>query len=298
VNPPERPNFEKGEERVSRLYGWYDSDFCVITSWEGWVRLFSLSCQRVVTEFFTRKNPCGINVVVSSDNKRCFVSPGYTWGIGCFETETGELVWKWKGPSYRLSFCPASNSLYAFARVGRALRFDPSTGSLRESFRGIREIFPSQQGSGVLTIEAKSIRIRDSAMRELFSLPKESWAVLDVAWSEISVAISDVRTVKPDGTRTGIRCYDLRTGEFLWSYVGRRGHVRPLMYRPARKAFVGVDFRAGPDERLLLQWDERSGKIIHEETIAADLHGELCARGELMFLADCKTHATSVLRIE
>lgn len=280
------------------LYGWYDSDYCAITSWEGWVRLFSLSRQKVLAEFFTRKNPCGINVAISSDNKRCFVSPGYTWGIGCFDAETGELIWKRKGLGYGLSFCPASQSLYAFAGVGKALRFDPNTGSLLESFRGIREIFPSPHGKGVLTIEGKSIRVRDTGMRELFSVPKESWAVLDVAWSESSVAISDVRTVKPDGTRTGIRCYDLSTGKLLWNYVGRKGHVKPLMYRPAKRAFVGIDFIGSPDDALLLQWDERSGQIIHEEAIPCDLHGKLCSRGELMFLADRKTHATSILKIE
>jgi len=135
-------------------------------------------------------------------------------------------------------------------------------------------------------------------MRELFSVPKESWAVLDVSWSESSIAISDVRTVKPDGTRTGIRCYDLYTGKLLWNYVGRKGHVKPLMYRPAKKAFVGIDFKGGTDDRILLQWSERSGKIIHEETIPHDLHGQLCAKGELLFVADRKTHATSILKIE
>jgi hypothetical protein len=298
VKTPKRPNFEAGEEVVDRLCGIYDSDYCAITSLEGWVRLFSLSQQKFVTEFFTRTNPCGVNVALSSGDRYCFVSPGYSWGIGCFDSKLGTLLWKRAGPGYGISFCPASQSLYAFCKGTKALRLNPDTGSVIESYRGIHEVYASPHGNGIVTVEARKLCVRDSAMKEMFSAPRESWAVLDVAWAEKTVAISEVRTVKPDGTRAGIRCFDLRTGTCLWRYVGRKGHVKPMMYRPARQAYVGIDFKGSPDDAFLLQWDERTGEIVHEESIPCNLHGEFCSRGELMIVADRKVHALSVLKIE
>jgi hypothetical protein len=110
-----------------------------------------------------------------------------------------------------------------------------------------------------------------------------------VGWSAGTVAISEALGER----NAGIRCYS-RHGELLWRYKGRKGQTSPLMYSPESGRYIGVDYAAGPADRLLVQWDEETGSIQNEQAIPSHMHGRLCAKGRLMFCIDFKTFETAI----
>jgi len=119
---------------------------------------------------------------------------------------------------------------------------------------------------------------------------REGFAVLDVAWGPDTMAITEARDTDHE---SGVRCFSTH-GELLWRYRSRKKQVSPLMYNPARRVYVGVDYAPGKEDRVLVHWDEETGKIQHERTIPYTMHGALCQRGETIFNINWSTWEVSL----
>ncbi len=280
---------------MNRVDAWYGSRYCAVVSWGGWVRLFSISDRAFVRDLFTYKDSGGVSVAISADDQLCLVGSYYAWALACFDIRTGDLVWKREDLRrfYGLTFSPELNSLFGYFDGKSALRIDPRTGRTLESFRGVKDVAASPFTGLVLFGDSKSFVLRNGAGERLWAVPRESFAVLDVAWSPDTVAISEVAATRSDGAKAGIRCYSLH-GELLWRYKGRKTHVQPLMYNPQVGGYVGVDFTAGTEDRFLVYWEEQTGGIKHERVIPHTMHGEICQQGSMMFSMNYKTYEWSL----
>src|SRR5262249_19728474 len=159
-----------------------------------------------------------------------------------------ELVWKRDDLRrfYGLKFAPGLQSLFGYFDGKSALRIDPRTGETLETFRGVNYVAASAFRDSTLFGNNKSFILRNDAGQRLWSLARASFAVLDVGWSQETVAISEVGAP--------LRCYSSH-GELLWRYKSRKTHVSPLMYCPTRHSYVGVDFTAGTEGCFVVHWD-------------------------------------------
>jgi hypothetical protein len=206
--------------------------------------------------------------------------------LACFDVSTGQVIWRRKDLKkfYGLSFSRARNSLFAYFDGKSALELDPLTGVTQTEFRGVVEVDTSPYDESLLFAERKKFSFFGKELKRLWSVPRESFAVLGIAWSTGSVAISEVGSELPNGHRAGIRCYSLG-GELLWRYQGQNDHIDAIQYRPRTKSFVGVDFTAGK-AYMLVELDEDTGNAIHQKIIPTLPHWGFCENGEQFFSVD------------
>jgi hypothetical protein len=286
------------KEGVEAVNGWFDSRFCAVTSTKGVVRLYSIAERSFVAEFQTIEDAGGISVAMSSDDRYCFLGTYYAWALACFEVSTGKLEWKRKDLArfYGLSFSAGQQALFGYFHGKSALKLNPSTGETVQSYRGIQEVYASPISGDTLLVDKKKLSLHGTDGKRLWSAQRESFAILEVAWSPGTVAISEALEDGLETGTSGIRCYG-RHGELLWRYKGRKGHMSPLMYRPEDRCYIGVDFRAGPKDRLLVRWDEETGEIKNEQVIPSSRHGKLCAKGRTMCCVNYKTFETEMLAV-
>ena len=268
---------------VNKAIGWQDSPFIAVVTWNGIVKLFDASSKQFVGEFSIHKNSGGVNVAISSNNKQCFCGTYYAWGLACFDIGTGQVVWHRKDLKrfYGLSFSKARNSLFAYFNGKSAIELNPTTGECLNSFRGVVEIHASPFDESLLLVDTKNFRLTDRSGDTLWSVQRESFAILDVAWSQDTVAISEVGADNPDGSKAGIRCFSLH-GELLWRYKGQNTHVDPLQFRQRTNSFIGVDFTSG-EACLLVELDKDSGKVSHQKIVPSLPHWGFCQSAEQYF---------------
>lgn len=279
---------------VNHADSWQNSSFIAVVTWNGRVKLFDASSKRFIVEFFTHKDPGGVSVALSQNNERCFCGTYYAWGLACFDVSTGQVIWRRKDLKrfYGLSFSPARNSLFAYFDGKSALELDPFTGITQNEFRGVVEVDASPYDESLLFTERKKFNFLGKELKKLWSVPRESFAVLENAWSPDSVAISEVGSELPNGSKAVIRCYSLG-GELLWRYQGQNHHVDALQYRPRTKSFVGVDFTAGK-AYMLVELDEGTGKVIQQKIIPTSPHWGFCENGEQFFSVDHNSYEVAL----
>ena len=275
------------KDPVSSVNCWYGSDYCAVVSRDGWVRLFSLPDRCFLRDVFTHNDSGGVSVAFSADDQRCFLGSYHAWGLACFTVSTGEC--KWKREDLRrfrgLTFSAKLHRLFAYFEGKSALEMDPETGQTMQSFRGTTDLVASPLNDLLLFGDKKSLSLWRGTSKKLWTVSREGFAVLDVAWALDTVAISEARDTARD---FGVRCFSTH-GELLWRHHSRKTQVSPLMYNPARRVYVGVDYTPGTEDRFLIHWDEETGKIQHERTIPHTMHGALCQRGETSFRINWST---------
>ncbi len=289
------PDFTK--DSVNRVDSWLNSNYCAIVSWGGWVRLFNIAEKRFAIDLFTHKDSGGVSVAMSPDDRHCFLGTYYSWGLACFDVSTGQIVWKRDDLKrfYGLSYSKAQQCLFAYFDGKSALRIDPKTVATLETFQRVNLVSASPFNDAVLFGDGgRRFTMHKPDGGITWTVPRESFAVLDIAWSAETVAISEVGSERSNGTRAGIRCYSLH-GELLWRYEGKKHHMSPIMYQPNNRQYIGVDFGIyGPKDVLLVHWDELTGRICNEQEVPYAMRGAICQQGRLMFCVDRKTYEFSL----
>jgi len=290
-----QPTADFAKDSVHSVQSWYDSGYCAVVTWGDWVRLFRISDRAFVRDIYTKKNSGGISVAMSSGDNFLFLGTYYGWGLACFDVHTGEIVWKRDDLQrfYGLAYSPSMDALFGYFLGKRALRIDPRTGATVESFRGVKDIAASPLTDLVLFGNRKSFILRNAAGENLWAVPRESFAVLDVAWSSDTVAISEAAHFRPkDGvTEPGIlRCYGWN-GELLWRCESQEAHVCPLMWSGKRRDYVGVRFSGSKrGKSFLLHWGEQTGRKASEREVPDTMCDAICQQGSTRFLVDYKTY--------
>lgn len=266
---------------VGPIQSWFSSDYVarVVTDR---VQLFSLSKQECLLDF-GRIAGKGISVEMSGGDSSCFVGAYDAWGVARFDLQSRKEMWRRKDLKrvQNISCGMTGSSIYvSFTGVG-AQQLDFQTGETAKRFRGVSEVYASPSNDALVLENKKAIHITRADGESIVQAKPEGFAILDVAWSPASVLISEARDA--DSNIGGVvRCFSLSNGGLLWKYVSQRSHVQPISYRPAREAFVGVDYVPGPDSRLILQWDASSGTINYQKEIPVSMHGRFCQRGEAL----------------
>ena len=129
------------------------------------------------------------------------------------------------------------------------------------------------------------------------SAKRESFAVMDIAWSPEALAISECVSCdrKDPSSKAGIRCFSLH-GELLWRHKGRWTHIFSLMYRPSSRQFIGFDPDRGKE--IYLQYlDEQTGRVVRELLMPHIMLGEFCKQGQKLFWLNYDTNEFTVIPV-
>ncbi len=274
-----KPDFSRDRNRT--IESWFDSNFCALITRGGWVRLLNIAESRIDIDLFTHKDTGDVFVIMSPDDRYCIIGAYCSFGLTCFDTGTGQVVWKRNDLRrvYGLSFSKAQNCLFCCFQGKSALRIDPQTGTTIETFRGINFISASPFDDAVLFGNHNNFTLHSGKSEKLWSVPRESFAVMDVAWSPENLAISECADAarKAPGAHAGVRCFSFH-GELLWRHKGRWTHIFSLMYRPESRQFIGFDPDRGKE--IYLQFlDEQTGRVARELLLPHMMCGEFCKQG-------------------
>lgn len=285
-----KPDFTK--DLIRTVESWPDSNYCALITRGGWIRLFNIAESRIVIDLFTHKDSGGVSVAMSSDGRHCFLGTYYAWGLACFDVSTGQMLWKRNDLRrfYGLTFSKAQNCLFCCFQGKSALRIDPKTGATLETFRGVNFISASPFSDAVLYGNQNQFTLRLGNGEKLWSAGRESFDVMDIAWSPGALAVSEcVNCVKGDfGSAAGIRCFSLH-GELLWRHRGRWTHIFSLMYRPESHQFIGFDPDRGKD--IYLQYlNEQTGHLARELLMPHIMLGEFCQQGQKLLWVNYETN--------
>ena len=175
---------------------------------------------------------------------------------------------------------PKRKTVYFVASKARAhCELIPKQGQQSETFRGINFISASPFDDAVLFGNHNNFTLHSGKSEKLWSVPRESFAVMDVAWSPENLAISECADAarKAPGAHAGVRCFSFH-GELLWRHKGRWTHIFSLMYRPESRQFIGFDPDRGKE--IYLQFlDEQTGRVARELLLPHMMCGEFCKQG-------------------
>lgn len=284
-----KPDFTKDFNRSAK--SWFDSNYCALVTRGGWVRLFNVAENRIDIDLFTHKDTGDISIAMSPDDRFCFIGSYCSFGLTCFDVSPGQMVWKRNDLRrvYGLTYSKTQNCLFCCFQGKSALRIDPQTGATMDTFRGVNFISASPFSDVVLYGNHNQFTLRLGNGEKLWSARRESFAVMDVAWSPETLAISECANADPKGIRenAGIRCFSLH-GKLLWRYKGRWTHIFSLMYRPSSRQFVGFDPDRGKDI-YLIRLDEQTGRVFHEQVMPHTMLGEFCQQGQMLFWLNHET---------
>lgn len=155
-------------------------------------------------------------------------------GIEGFCLKTGRRLWQRKDLKklQKLRWNPKDNSVSCFFEDRAGVVLDASTGRLVSSYRGVKDVYFSPNGA--VSLEDARPRYRLIHKGILGSkVPAESFAILDVAFSNEFVAVSEVAA--------SVRMFSLSHGELVGAYKPPRGfHVLRISYDPSASQFIAL----------------------------------------------------------
>jgi len=245
----------------------------------GLVSVFDLDAKRQLGEFTARWDLGGTRLTLSRNEQFCLCGCYSTYGLGCYSIENGYEIWRrkdLKAIQHLVAF-PQEDVVFC-GREGAAHLVDAKTGNTLEKLRGMKAIYCSPF-SNICLLGAQRLELHSPFGKRLTSIERSTFAVLDAAFSETEMVISE--------SSGGVRCFDLATFKTTWTYSPPTGsHVLELEYSQELRRFLGIQWRYqdGQGGHKLLHFDSETGAIIREYVLENDfVDCEFCHQGTMLF---------------
>lgn len=258
--------------------------------YEHHVQIWDVKTRAVVNQFETLFSFGGHRLSLDPLGERCIAAAweaGKRGGVACYETNTGKLIWHRQDlrQTQRVRFSPRGEDAWCVSDSGPTKLLDAANGKTLDALTGLGDIFDSEYSADLLLEKRK----RDYVLKKekTLQIPRLTFAVLDVAFSPQSLAISE--------SGGPVRCIDSSTGTELWRQSpGKQIHYLRVWYRKTNRNFYGVqwDFQTG-SFRSLVRLDANSGEpnVIcqlnsWEEVYCPQSDCMVTSNGELLNLSD------------
>jgi len=212
------------------------------------VQIWDLTAGHRISQFETVFYFGGRRIALSPDGDRCAAAEwnkGRHGGVACYDAVTGNLLWQRSDIRHTqaVRFSPSGDHVWCSQSEGPLQQLNAATGETTQKFRGVSGIAVSPYEADHLFQKSTGFLVQTARQ---FVIPRESFALLDAAFSPNAVCISEA---------TGpVRCIDSNTAQERWRYLPPPGcHVIRLVYRPPDDHFYGVEmgYREGASHRLL-----------------------------------------------
>ncbi len=218
----------------------------------------------------------GSIVVTGSYNLNC---------ISAYTIPKGLLLWKRSGliGVQSIKFDPWKDHLFVCFDDAPSLLLDAQTGSSITALAIASQVIISQYNREIVALEKNgTVHICDSkSFNRIFSIKKETFAVLSIAFTPDCICISDSA-----GT---IRCFDLKDQALLWRFKPPKGwHFLKIAYNEQRRLLFGVlwGFDAGGEHEIY--WFQPStGEVVGRIALPGlAVETEFALRGNFLITSD------------
>lgn len=168
--------------------------------------------------------------------KNVFIAASYYEGIDGYSLSKGLKLWSRndikKIQSLRRK--PVTDEICCFLDKDKTVILDPLTGAMNHVLKKTSELYFSNCGTYVLDAAKKSYILKKDSITK-FHIQPESFALLDAAFSEDVVGISE--------SAKNVRFYSLQNGNLLGTFIPEPGyHVLSMQYCDEKNIFVCLMF--------------------------------------------------------
>jgi WD40 repeat protein len=212
-----------------------ESPFFLAAKFERQVYLFKVDQPDPLLEIGTHLDFGGHRLAIVPEKQVAVASAFYRYGIEAYSLKDAKLRWARKDLKkvQVIRKMPNGASILCFFADKAACRLDVTSGSTIETRRGLLDAYFSSEAE--LTLESPGrgdkywIKTMDG--QKLFPINKESFALLDVAFSPSHVAVTE--------PGNHLRVYSLNDGKLSGAYHPPKGyHVLSIAHLRPRNEFV------------------------------------------------------------
>ena len=250
------------------------------------VEVWDVVAARRISAFRTSLDFGGRRLCLAPDGSRCFAGAYHRFGVAAYRSADGTRQWS-RPDVKRVQYVSTSSDgrrVYVGVASGPLVILDATDGSTVERMRGVRRVFESS--STVARLLDRSTPVVEGASLKTFSVPRTTFAILDVAFGPSSVCISEA------GGPT--RCVELTNGREIWRHDPPPGeHLLSVAYAASAGAFVGVCCEYEKTATTFLVRFGPRGQVDRLAALGRTPEAEFCLSGEALALSDGRLFESS-----
>jgi WD40 repeat protein len=270
---------------IRHLAASYGGNKFAAAEFEKTVSVWDLDRNQKVSQFDTIIDFGGNRLAISEDGNIVAAGAYRAKGVAAYNTSNGSLLWQRKELTkvQSLLFDPWDGCLLACFDDAPCISLDVQTGSTIRKIGGQKKITVSPYHEEFVATENKtSVEIKDrKTLRSLFSIQKESFAILSLIFTPDSICISE--------PAVGLRCVDLKDKSLLWRFAPPQGkHFLNLAYSEKNKLGFGIMWAYEERGEKELYWfNPLTGEIVGRMEIAGlAAVTEFALKGNILITSD------------
>jgi WD40 repeat protein len=211
-------------------------DIIAAALFEHTVSLWDISTADRIAEFETILDFGGTRLALSQSEGACLTAAYHIHGLACYSTPAGNLRWQRKDLKKIQQIAVTSDGyrVYCCLEEGSCQIVDISTGVTIDRIRGLRRVYVDSHDAFRLH-ESSKLSVVDRNGKQRFRIEPDSFAVLDAAFSETFLLISE--------SGADVRMFDLSSGkEVIRHRQPKNHHVLELSFAAGDTVFYGVQW--------------------------------------------------------
>jgi WD40 repeat protein len=195
--------------------------------------------------------------------------------VACYSAADGTRIWQRKDlkKAQRLTPSRDGNSIFCGFSEGPCELLDVRTGETIAKIRATRNVVESRY-QPISFVDRLRPELTEVTGNRIAFIPRETFAVLTVAFSPTSVCISECGGP--------VRCLETSRGNEIWRYTPLPGkHVLSLEYSSSADCFYGVEWPyAQGGVKELLRFKSESGQDSKVTLIGGPAETTFCMAGK------------------
>lgn len=266
---------------VRHLAGGIDGSRIAAAAFEHHVSVWDVRTREHVSTVRTILDFGGDRLAMHPSGKSVAAAAYNRHGLAAYDAETGAPAWTRPDVRQlqRIGFSPDGRHLFAGSDARPCLVLDARTGETVDSLRGVRAVYASPLDA-LRLLDGKHPEVRTIEGERRFTIPRESFGTLAVAFSPAAVCISEAAGP--------VRCLDLASGGEVWRYVPPSGrHVVAMAHRPADGRFAAFEWAySGGGGASLVVLDGEDGAEISRGPAGSSNVATFALAGEILVTVD------------
>ncbi len=232
---------------IRNLSTGHDEKYLLTALFENTVHVWDLDSGKKISEFNTILDSGGDRFAFSEQLGFCVTGAYYKDGVACYSVPDGKMQWQRKDlkkvQSIRIS--PDGRRVFCCFDEGPCQVLNYKDGSTLEKLRGVRDVEFDPYNSYLL-MDKSNPEIFTVNGEKQCTLPRDGFAILDIAFSPSVVAISE--------SANNVRFFDIPNPKNSLTYIPPKSyHVLNLTYNDEAEDFFGVlwDYETGTKKTLI-----------------------------------------------
>jgi outer membrane protein assembly factor BamB len=273
-------------EQIRHIATSFNGPVIALAEFEKRVQIFDINRLDTIAEFDTILSFGGRRLAIAANGEICICGCWARHGICAYDTTTGKLIWQRKDLKkvQRIQILQVDETkIFTSFERGASRIIDINTGADIDKISGARLLFNSKYAPVDIVDKSGKTQVVDrSTGKTKLSMQSQSFATLDIAFAENSVAISEVAGP--------LSCYSIHGfGKPLWRLpMDKDGHLSRISYNEQLNMFVGVSLTSSSKERprKLKYINKDNGTIEKELAINRPIEAEFALNGQVLITSD------------